>query len=238
MMTDPLPLRAGVDSTARAPMDSALVRANGNETAIHFSSAPIGQHDGQANGVVLVLRDVGPQRELQRRLEWKASRDDLTGLYNRAEFRRRVAASINDAKVRDLEHSLLYLDLDEFKIVNDSCGHGSGDKLLQQIGATLLSHTRVSDTVARLGGDEFGILLPGCPLDRAVEVANGLLDSLNDQRFGCKNRVFDVGASIGLVPIKPETQDLEDLMVSVDAACYVAKEQGRKRVHIGRLDTQ
>ncbi len=236
VMTDPLLFEAG--STTYAARESVLARPDGEEIAIHFSSAPIDQHDSQANGVVFVLRDVGPQRELQRRLEWKASRDDLTGLYNRAEFRRRVAASMNDARVRDLEHSLLYLDLDEFKVVNDSCGHGSGDQLLKQIGATLLSRTRVSDTVARLGGDEFGILLPGCPLDRAVELANGLLESLNDQRFGCRNRVFDVGASIGLVPVNAKTQDLEDLMASVDAACYVAKEQGRNRVHVGRLDTQ
>jgi diguanylate cyclase (GGDEF)-like protein/PAS domain S-box-containing protein len=215
--------------------DTVLVRSDGKRTSVHFSAAPVSQENSRS-GLVMVFRDMGPERDLRRRLAWKASRDDLTGLLNRTEFRHSVAQAIIDARDRDVEHGLIYIDLDEFKIVNDSCGHAIGDELLRQISSLLRSHSRASDTVARLGGDEFGVLLTGCPSERTLELARGLLDSINDHRFVQKGRVFQIGASIGVVTINNQTQDLEDLMASVDAACYAAKEQGRNRVFVGRVD--
>ena len=218
-----------------APSSSVLVRPDGNETAVHYSAAPIGDKDKQANGVVLVLRNVNQERHLQRKLAWKASRDDLTGLFNRTEFRRRLKQAIENARERKLEHGLLYLDLDQFKVVNDSCGHRVGDQLLTSLSALLKVHLRASDTLARLGGDEFGILLEGCPPEKAMLIAESIRDAISEYRFSHADKVFDVGASIGVAMINDQSSDIEDLMSLVDAACYTAKELGRNRIHFAKL---
>jgi diguanylate cyclase (GGDEF)-like protein len=217
--------------------DAIIVKSSGEKTAIHFSVAHVAGKP-QSGCRVIVLHDMARERELQRRLAWKASRDELTGLLNRGEFRRTIETTIEQVQRHQIPQGLLYIDLDEFKIVNDTCGHQAGDRLLKQISALLRSHTRKSDIVARLGGDEFGILLTNCPTHRAMEIATGLIDAINDIRFSFLDKIFHVGASIGLVSITHETLDLEDLLSTVDAACYTAKERGRNRVHIGAVDAQ
>ncbi len=216
-------------------VDSVLISRDGNQTAVHFSVAPIVK-GMRHSGAVITFRDVRRERELKRRLAWKASRDDLTGLLNRSEFRRSVGLTIETTQDPDSNHCLLYIDLDEFKVVNDTCGHKAGDDLLRQVSAALQSQLREADTIARLGGDEFGVLLRNCPPDRGVEIANNLIEVINDKRFIYSEKVFHVGASIGLVSVNQLTSDLEDLIATVDAACYAAKEQGRNRVFVGEID--
>ncbi|MEN8132549.1 MAG: EAL domain-containing protein [Pseudomonadota bacterium] len=218
-----------------APSSSVLIRPNGSETAVHYSAAPIGDKGSYINGVVLVLRNVNQERHLQRKLAWKASRDDLTGLFNRPEFRHRLHRAIENAHERKQEHGLLYMDLDQFKVVNDSCGHRVGDQLLKNLSALLKTHLRTSDTLARLGGDEFGILLEVCPPEKAMLIAEAIRDSISEYRFSHADKVFDIGASIGVAVINEQSNDVEDLMSLVDAACYSAKELGRNRIHFAEL---
>ncbi|MGD8931226.1 MAG: diguanylate cyclase, partial [Chromatiales bacterium] len=218
-----------------APSSSVLLRPDGSETAIHYSAAPIGNKASHSDGVVLVLRNVNQERHLQRKLAWKASRDDLTGLVNRPEFRHRIQKAIESSHERKQEHGLLYLDLDQFKVVNDSCGHRVGDQLLKSLSSMLKMHLRSTDTLARLGGDEFGILLEGCPPEKALQIAETIRDSINEYRFSHTDKVFDIGASIGVAVINEQSNDVEDLMSLVDAACYTAKELGRNRIHFAEL---
>jgi diguanylate cyclase (GGDEF)-like protein/PAS domain S-box-containing protein len=236
-MLVPNPIKESLDSGEKivAPSSSVLIRPNGDETAVHYSAAPIGDKDRHINGVVLVLRNVDQERHLQRKLAWKASRDDLTGLLNRAEFRHRLHRAIENAHERKQEHGLLYLDLDQFKVVNDSCGHRVGDQLLKNLSAMLKTQLRSSDTLARLGGDEFGILLEGCPPDKSIQIAEAIRDSISEYRFLHADKVFDIGASIGVAVINEQSNDVEDLMSLVDSACYTAKELGRNRIHFAEL---
>jgi diguanylate cyclase (GGDEF)-like protein/PAS domain S-box-containing protein len=222
-------------NTSTGEMDSVLIGRSGRQTHVHFSLAPI-IHDNLQTGQVITFRDVHRERELRRRLAWQASRDDLTGLLNRSEFRNSLGAAMVETDAANDQHCLLYIDLDEFKIVNDTCGHRAGDQLLRQVSAGLLSLLRESDIVARLGGDEFGVLLHKCDRARGIELAETIIDLINDKRFSCHDKVFHVGASIGLVSITKATENLEDLLSSVDAACYAAKEKGRNRVCVGEVD--
>jgi diguanylate cyclase (GGDEF)-like protein/PAS domain S-box-containing protein len=201
------------------------------ELAVEVSAAPLLDHRGLTLGTVTVLRDVTKTRELAQQLSYQASHDPLTGLLNRREFENRLAASVADRRA-GTQDALAYLDLDQFKIVNDTCGHAAGDELLRQISSVLASRVRSTDVVARLGGDEFGLLLTQCPVDRARTVTNGICQAVRAFRFTWKDKVFQVGVSIGVVPVTPEVADTEELLSAADAACYVAKDLGRNRVHI------
>lgn len=215
----------------RAPRNVVLVREKDN-IAVHYSAAPIGVNSNENQGVVLVIRDVSQERQLQNRLAWKAKRDDLTGLFNRSEFRYRVEQALLDAKERDLEYALLYLDLDQFKVVNDSCGHHVGDQVLKQISSLLRSQLRAADTLFRLGGDEFGILLEGCPPDQAFQVAENLCDTVKSNRVTHTGHIFEIGVSIGIVNLNANSGKPEEVISCVDSACYSAKDEGRNRVHV------
>jgi diguanylate cyclase (GGDEF)-like protein len=160
-----------------------------------------------------------------------AFHDSLTGLINRNEFEQRLDQAVRDAREDRQTHALLYLDLDQFKLVNDSCGHLAGDELLRRLAQRLKHKIRESDTLARLGGDEFGVLLRNCPQERALQIAHNLLDSIKQYRFIWGDRSFQVGASIGLVNISGE-QNAQDLLSMADMACYAAKDRGRNRIHI------
>jgi diguanylate cyclase (GGDEF)-like protein len=173
--------------------------------------------------------------EKNRQLAYQASHDTLTGLINRREFEHRVERAIAHARVQTATHALLYLDLDQFKVVNDTCGHAAGDELLQQLAQILLSSVRYRDTLGRLGGDEFGMLLENCPLDKAVEIANKLLSAIDDFKFTWAGNSFTLGISIGVVPIDRSTTDIASTMSAADAACYIAKESGRNQVQIAHL---
>jgi len=208
-----------------------LIRRDGNELYIESTAAPIRADGGQISGGVLVFHDVSESRELNRRLSYHASHDMLTGLVNRREFESRLERALKNARSREAQYALCYMDLDQFKIVNDSCGHSAGDAMLGQLGALLKSKIRWRDTLARLGGDEFGILLENCTVDEAIEAAEKLLKTVQDFRFLWEDRTFRLGASIGVVPITPETASVAELLTAADSACAAAKESGRNRVH-------
>jgi diguanylate cyclase (GGDEF)-like protein len=191
---------------------------------------------GRVAGAVLLFRDVTEAQALAHRLSFQATHDALTGLVNRQEFERRLERVLSEARGNDEEYALLYLDLDQFKVVNDTCGHTAGDQLLRQVTAQLHERLRGRDTLARLGGDEFGVLLEHCPLDQALRIATELRDAVQDYRFVWEGKPFSVGVSIGLVPLSTAVGTVAAGLSAADAACYAAKEQGRNRVHLYQPD--
>jgi diguanylate cyclase (GGDEF)-like protein len=164
----------------------------------------------------------------------QATHDALTGLVNRREFERRLERVLATAQTEGAEHALCYADLDQFKIINDTCGHIAGDALLRQLGTLLPTKIRKRDTLARLGGDEFGVLMEHCSLNQARRVANAMLRTLEDYRFIWNGNSFSIGASIGLVPITVNSTSITYLLSAADSACYAAKERGRHRISIYR----
>jgi diguanylate cyclase (GGDEF)-like protein/PAS domain S-box-containing protein len=206
-------------------------RAAGDEHSIELRASPI-REAGRLAGCVVVLHDVSEIRGLARQMSYQASHDPLTGLFNRREFERRLDELMKDARAGGTGHVLCYLDLDRFKAVNDTCGHLAGDSMLREVAAILKEQVRDSDAVARIGGDEFGMLLIGCPLDKARQIADDICAAARDYRFVWRDRIFTVGVSVGLVEIGRESGSMEDALGAADSACYVAKQQGRGRVHV------
>ena len=221
-----------LNQTVAVSNRSALISRTGHRIAIEDTAAPIRGTDGATFGVVIVFHDVSHERQLRHELSWQASHDALTGLINRREFEFQVVGALASAKADGDTHALLYLDLDQFKIVNDTCGHGAGDVLLQHLASLLQSHMRDSDVLARLGGDELGVLLLNCPALQALALAEKLREAIKDYRFVWNHNTFEVGASIGLVTIDEHSKSTSELLSAADQACYVAKEQGRNRVHV------
>ncbi|MBD2561264.1 MULTISPECIES: bifunctional diguanylate cyclase/phosphodiesterase [Nostoc] len=217
---------------------TVLITENDQEIAIQDSAAPIRNREGQVIGAVMVFHDVTQNRQLSRQLSWQATHDALTGLVNRQEFERRVEQALHLASLDYQVYGLCYLDLDHFKIVNDTCGHVAGDELLRQITASLQEKIRKTDTLARLGGDEFGVLLNQCTQEEALGVANNLLSCVQEFRFVWQEQVFSIGVSIGLVGIDTNTKSLAEIISTADAACYAAKNRGRNRVYIAQTDDQ
>jgi diguanylate cyclase (GGDEF)-like protein len=179
-----------------------------------------------------VCADVSRARALNHELAWQASHDALTGLINRRHFERKLGQALEDAQVDASRHALMFLDLDQFKVVNDTSGHTAGDELLRQLGALLKSQLRANDTLGRLGGDEFGVLVAHCDLPKAREIAEKLRQVVAGFRFSWGNRLFETGVSIGLVPIDAQSKSVAQLMSAADVACYAAKEGGRNRIHV------
>ncbi|HEV2855495.1 MAG TPA: EAL domain-containing protein [Thermoanaerobaculia bacterium] len=210
---------------------SLLIQRDGRECAIRDSVAPIFDHQGRATGTVLVFKDVTQLRGMEREMIYLARHDPLTGLINRREFEKRLQHCLDTAYENRREHALFYLDLDEFKVVNDTCGHLAGDELLKQVTTLLRSIVRKNDTLARLGGDEFGVLLEDAPLEDARDLGERLRAAVRQYRFGWQERIFEVGVSVGLVPITADSGDMARVLSAADAACYVAKESGRNRMH-------
>ena len=230
-LENPLAVAIRRDRAIKSVRPTLLIRRDGNELYIESTASPI--RDGKANvtGGVLVFHDVSESRDLNRRLSYHASHDILTGLVNRREFENRVERALKSAKARETSYALLYLDLDQFKIVNDSCGHSAGDALLGQLGALLKSKIRWRDTLARLGGDEFGVLLESCSLDEAMNTAETLRMAIGEYKFVWEERSFRLGVSIGVVPITADNEDVAALLTAADSACAAAKEAGRNRIH-------
>ncbi len=211
-----------------------LIRRDGAEYSINEVAAPIRDREDRITGLVVVFRDVSGERKIAAQLSYQASHDVLTGLVNRREFENRLAFAFEAAKNFDRQHALLYLDLDQFKIVNDTCGHPAGDQLLRQLSELLRSRLRTGDTLARLGGDEFGVLLENCPLDSAAHIAQDLLKTVSDFRFVWHNKTFRIGVSIGLVTFSDHELSFSDILRAADTSMYRAKESGRNRIHIYR----
>ena len=193
---------------------------------------PVPNRKGQITHYVALIRDVTEASRAAIKTAYHAAHDPLTELPNRREFERRLALMVEHAREHGKEHALCYIDLDQFKVVNDTCGHRAGDELLRQISGMLKSRLRERDTLARLGGDEFAVLLGECSVDQALRVANELREVIQDYRFCWTNKLFKVGASIGVVPFSNTCTDTESILIAADSACFTAKEEGRNRVHL------
>jgi diguanylate cyclase (GGDEF)-like protein/PAS domain S-box-containing protein len=194
--------------------------------------APVKDAGGSITHFIATQHDITEQKLLVRQMAHDATHDALTDLVNRREFERRLERAIAGAKERGSNHVLCYLDLDQFKLVNDTAGHAAGDELLKQVRGLLKGKFRGRDTLARLGGDEFGLLLDNCTLDRAGKISEMVITNLRDYRFFWEGRSFRVGVSIGLVAITAETENTAQAMAQADVACYAAKERGRNRVRV------
>jgi diguanylate cyclase (GGDEF)-like protein/PAS domain S-box-containing protein len=209
-----------------------LLSRHGGEFGIEESAAPIRSDTGEILGMVLVFHDVTAQRALSGEMTYRATHDALTGLLNRAEFEVRLRALLHKTQVNQHQSVLLFIDLDEFKLVNDTAGHEAGDMLLKDVARLLNEMVRSGDSVARLGGDEFAVLLERCTLQQAVPVAQKICARMEDFRFIHHGQRFRVAASIGLVPVDDRWPEISGVMQAADAACYAAKEAGRNRVHV------
>lgn len=216
--------------------EGILVQPDGARFHIKVTAAPMRDHFGHVIGSVLALHDITEVMGMARQLSYQASHDMLTGLYNRRLFERRLEEALRDAQGGGGPHVLFYMDLDQFKVVNDTCGHNAGDELLQQVAHLMQGKIRESDVLARLGGDEFGVLLEHCPLSKAQQIAEQLRLTIRDFRFVWNDKAFDIGVSIGVVPVSIDSGNLADVMAAADAACYVAKDSGRNRLHVYQPD--
>lgn len=210
---------------------TVLVARDGTVTPINDSAAPIHDSVGGVVGAVLVFHDISSARQMASQLAFQATHDALTGLVNRAEFERRLQQAVNTAVDEGHHHVLCYMDLDQFKLVNDTSGHIAGDEMLRQVSLLLKSKVRDSDTLARLGGDEFGVLLENCPLERGAVVAEQLCSAVAKHSYAWDDKVYDAGVSIGVVAIDDSCEGLAEVLSAADVACYLAKEQGRGRVY-------
>ncbi len=229
------PVRKALATGGRVTMGrrAMLVPAGaGPERSVEISVTPLRFEGKEILGLVLVLHDTSELRGLTRQMTYQASHDALTGLVNRREFERRLQEAMDSAQTANVGHALCYLDLDRFKTVNDTCGHTAGDNMLREVASLIKEAVRDSDTVGRIGGDEFALLLVGCPLEKARQIADDVVRSVNDYRFVWKDKIFNIGVSIGLVEIGRGGGAIEDIMNSADSACYVAKKQGGLHVHV------
>jgi diguanylate cyclase (GGDEF)-like protein/PAS domain S-box-containing protein len=230
------PVRKALATGGRVTMGkrAMLVPVNGSlERSVEISVTPLKSNGNDfILGLVLVMHDTSEMRGLTRQMSYQASHDALTGLVNRREFERRLREAMDAAQAGDVAHALCYLDLDRFKVVNDTCGHTAGDNMLREVATIIKDAVRDSDTAGRIGGDEFALLLVGCPLEKARQIADDVVRAVNDYRFVWKDKIFNIGVSIGLVEIGRGGGSIEDLMNSADSACYVAKKQGGVHVHV------
>lgn len=209
-----------------------LLSRRGAQIPIQFTAAPIRDTGGTISGVVIVFQDVSTERELRGQLDWESTHDRVTGLINRRRFESVLDDTIARRNGAGTSHSLLYLDLDQFKLINDTSGHDAGDELLRRIAGLLREMLPQSATLARLGGDEFGIVLENTPPAQAIEIAEALRQSVRNTPYAVGDRSYGLGVSIGLVPIPPGHADSKELMSAADVAAYLAKESGRNRVHV------
>ncbi len=224
-----LAMRRRVNMGRRAVMIS---QDGEHEHSVEITASPIRGPGNSISGTVVVFHDVSEIRGLTRQMSYQATHDPLTGLINRREFERRLDEAMDAAHAEEAVHMLFYMDLDRFKAVNDSCGHLAGDNMLREVAGLIKDQVRESDYVGRLGGDEFGALLIGCPIDKARQIASDICNAIADYRFVWKDKIFNIGISIGLVEISHASGTLQDVMSAADSACYVAKQHGRGRVHV------
>ena len=219
-------------------VDAELLRRDGAAIGVDYTAAPMHSPSGDVNGGVLTLRDVSNERNMAQRLSWDASHDSLTNLFNRREFTDRLDTALTKLKDRNAHHVVFFMDLDRFKVVNDTAGHAAGDQLLQSLAIILAEQVRPTDTLARLGGDEFALLLEDCPLPQGERIATNILNKVEEFVFEYQGKSLTVGMSIGIASVDGSANCTEVLTMA-DTACYTAKEQGRNRVcvyQIGNAD--
>ncbi len=224
------------NATVSGMVRAQLLGADGSLHAIEETASPLHDPQGRPMGAVLVVRDVTQAREIARRLEYQASHDTLTGLVNRREFERHLEQAFASARSEGRSHVFCYMDLDQFKVVNDTCGHGAGDRLLVELTRLIRSKVREQDVLGRLGGDEFGLLLHDVDLERAASCAAEVRDCIRNYRFQADGHSFQVGVSIGVVAIRPDSGSVAEILTAADVACYVAKDKGRNEIHVSRLN--
>ena len=222
-------IRAG--DAVHSDSDCIMQRLDGSKSVIQYSASPIKNNNGEPLGVVLVLRDITETRNIARQLTHESTHDALTDLMNRREFEVCLQRLLVDLQ-NDEHHVLCLLDLDQFQVINDICGHAEGDNLLKRIAELLVECLRETDVLARMGGDEFGMLLRNCSLEDALVILDEIMSVLDSFYFVSHGKTFDVGASIGVAPIDSGSSDVFDVMGAADLACYAAKDMGRGRVHI------
>lgn len=210
----------------------AIIDRNGEEIAIDDSCAPIRDLRGQVAGAVVVFSSKARQRNSDRILTYHATRDVLTDIFNRRVFENYLRELIQHASDSGMVHTLAFIDVDNFKVVNDSGGHAAGDQMLRQIVFIMKQHIRDTDVLARVGGDEFGVLFKKCDGDQAIKISEKLQDAVRELRFGWNDKTYQVGLSIGLVEIGAESAGVDELIREADAACYAAKEKGRNHIQL------
>lgn len=212
--------------------NALLISRDRKEYLIDQSYAPIRDRHGEITGIVLVFHDTTERHKLIRKLSHQATHDALTQLINRYEFERRLKQALQETSRKGRRHSVCYLDLDQFKLVNDTCGHEAGDELLRQLAALLLTEVRDWDTLARLGGDEFGLLLQDCGIEDAVAIAKDIRQAIGEFRFIWRRSTFSIGVSIGVVEINANSGAPLEVMRAADQACYMAKHKGRNHIQV------
>jgi diguanylate cyclase (GGDEF)-like protein/PAS domain S-box-containing protein len=235
-LADPLHELLREQASSRREGDALALRrrggggSGGELVAVEVAASRLRDAEGRAIGAALVLRDVSTLRRMAQRIRWAAAHDALTGLLNRREFETATDAALQNARSTGRRHAVCFIDLDQFKLVNDTSGHAAGDALLRALTGVLQQQLRKGDVLARLGGDEFGVLLEDCCLTRAQLAAEQMLRALRGYRFAWEGRVFSVGASIGLAAVDDLSVSTAEIFSAADAACYWAKDQGRNRV--------
>ncbi|CAB3762332.1 EAL domain-containing protein [Paraburkholderia solisilvae] len=215
-----------------------IVRPDGSRLEVDYAATTLRDAQAQVIGVVVVLYDVSAKRKHAAQLVYQATHDELTDLLNRREFERRLESLLAPDAAGAHGYAVMFLDLDQFKIVNDTCGHAAGDELIRRVGATLRACLPDHAVLARLGGDEFGVVLPECATADALEIAGQLCDAVTAIRLPWDGRMLTTGVSIGLVGACACLTSLKEVMKAADVACYMAKENGRNRVHLFSVDDQ
>ena len=217
--------------------DNAILHRSGSEDlAVEYTASPIYDRDHKLLGSILVFRDVTQMRALSSQLSYHAHHDDLTGLLNRREFEARVSRALEDAQRHDRESWLCYIDLDQFKIINDTCGHLAGDEQLKRVAAALACRLRDEDIVARFGGDEFAVLIRNTTEEGTLRMVERIREEIQSMPFVWEDKRFATSFSMGVVPVNRESGTLQELFSTADSACYLAKEAGRNRIHLYRPD--
>lgn len=216
-----------------APLAANLVQHNSNiETPIEYITAPMRDSNNNIVGIIFIIHDESMQSSLNRQLTFQATHDALTGLINRYEFDRRLKNVIASHTDSTVHHTLCYIDLDQFKLINDTCGHTAGDDLLKEVTRLLQDNTNHTGLLARLGGDEFGLLLENHTIEQAETAALSLLNIIQNYQFNWQGNNFNISASIGITPLTSNTITCEELLSNADSACNFAKENGRNRVQV------
>ena len=232
-VTSPIELALRRNTVIAMDSHTAIARADGSRIAIRDTAAPIRSASGQVQGGVLVFQDETERRKMVQRLAWQAERDHLTGLYNRREMEIRLAAALYSVKEQKRPFIFCYMDLDQFKLVNDTCGHRAGDALLQRLSAILMVRVQgPHHHLARLGGDEFGMLFSDISLSDAITIVQGIRDEVVRFRFQWEGQVFRLGVSFGVTQIQPSMQDIGQILSQADTACYHAKAQGGNAIQV------
>jgi len=216
--------------------DGCMLHRDGSKIWVRTAARVMPEEMDGNEYILVVCEDITETYSLSEQLKYQAKHDALTGLVNRYEFESRLRYLLSDAAARDSRHALLYMDLDHFKVINDTCGHDAGDELLRQLGRLLRDRITGDDVLARLGGDEFAVLLCDCGLEHATEVARELYRIINEFRFVWQDASFGISVSIGVVPIERSTESATTLLSAADTACYSAKEEGPRKVHVYQPD--